>query len=287
MTQTQIIRGDTDSMGGPSLRLADDDASCSLWLTGCPSHLGLKTACVGDFQCGNANAGRALLDAAAALLARRGYDYLLGPMNGDTWHGYRLVVAGDGSPAFPLEPANPAFYPDAFADFDVIARYTSARSTQFALRDVEHYGRRLAQDGIRVRSLDANRAGDELRAIHRVSLKAFSRNFLYSPISEAAFMALYRPFIERSLPHLIWLAENDTLQGYLFAVPFGRSLIIKSCASLYPGLGGYLVEGAHRHAPGLYERVVHALMHEDNVSRNNSDKYARTFRRYALYGRRL
>ena len=208
MTRPVTVRSAADSAGGPSLRIAISDASCSLWLDACPSHLGLKTACVGDFQCGSANAGRALLDAAATLLAGRGFEYLLGPMNGDTWRGYRLVVSGDGSPPFSLEPANPLFYSGAFADFQVIARYTSAQSTQFALRDMGNYGRRLAGAGIRVRSFNAARADSEMRAIHDLSLEAFRNNLFYTPISEAAFVALYRRFIDGSLPLILFLAEK-------------------------------------------------------------------------------
>jgi hypothetical protein len=36
-----------------------------------------------------------------------------------------------------------------------------------------------------------------------------------------------------------------------------------------------------------YTRAVHALMHEQNVSRNISRRYAETIRRYALFAKRL
>jgi hypothetical protein len=36
-----------------------------------------------------------------------------------------------------------------------------------------------------------------------------------------------------------------------------------------------------------FRRAIHALMHETNVSRRLSDRYARTMRRYALFSRPL
>jgi hypothetical protein len=36
-----------------------------------------------------------------------------------------------------------------------------------------------------------------------------------------------------------------------------------------------------------FRRAIHALMHEENVSRTISGRYGRTIRRYALYARPL
>ena len=54
------------------------------------------------------------------------------------------------------------------------------------------------------------------------------------------------------------------------------------------GLGGVLVSRAQQagHALG-FRRCIHALMHEDNVSRRISGHYAETMRRYTLYSREI
>jgi hypothetical protein len=270
-----------------TIRLASERACCTLWLEGCPSYAGLYTACIGGFRCEDAPAGRALLERATAQLAWRGFEYAIGPMDGNTWHDHRVVTQSDGSPAFPLEPANPAFYVQAFADFAVIGRYASARTGEARRRDVTSCRRRLEDSGIRIRNFDANRAEQELLAIYRLSLAAFARNFLYTPISEGAFMDRYRPMLCKLDPNLILLAEDDSLQAFLFALPCHRSVIVKTYASLRPGLGACLLEQLHSGPAAGYDSVVHALMHEHNVSRNTSGKYAATFRRYALFGRRL
>ena len=89
--------------------------------------------------------------------------------------------------------------------------------------------------------------------------------------------------------------------GYLFGLPDLLQLqrqasidtfIIKTVAVLpgrrSAGLGSVLVaEAQHRAAALGYRRAIHALMHEANNSRNISGKYARTMRRYTLFGRAL
>ncbi len=270
-----------------SIRMDNGRAACRLWLANCPRYLGLATACVGEFRCDDADAGRALLDDAIERLARMGFEYVIGPMDGDTWHPYRLVVDSDGSAPFPLEPSNPIWHVGAFADFETVARYTSARADTWRQRDLAAYARRVHDAGIRVRSFDRTRAEADLRAIYRLSAATFERNFLYTPISEAAFMELYRPLVERVDPRLILMAEDDSLQAFLFAYVNARTAIVKTYASQRPGLGAYLIEQFQAGPAAGCDAIVHALMHEDNISQNNSRKSARTFRRYALYGKRL
>jgi hypothetical protein len=270
-----------------SLRLAGGRASCALWLDDCPHHAGLATACIGALRCDDAESGRVILDRALENLVQRGFEYAIGPMDGDTWHTYRLVSGSDGSPAFPFEPANPVSHAEAFSAFDVIARYTSARAETSCRRDTNAYADRLRAAGIRVRTFDRRRADEDLLAIYRLSLAAFADNFLYTPIDEAAFMDLYRPLVEGFDPSLILLAEDESLQAFLFAFAHGRTAVVKTCASATPGLGAFLLEQFHRGPAARYDFVVHALMHEHNVSQCSSRKYARTFRRYALYGRHL
>jgi GNAT superfamily N-acetyltransferase len=54
------------------------------------------------------------------------------------------------------------------------------------------------------------------------------------------------------------------------------------------GLGGVLMDLVQRTARRLgFTRAIHALMHEGNVSRRISHRYARQIRRYALFERRV
>lgn len=274
------------------------DAACRLWLAGGPSFQEYKTASLGAFRCDDVPAGERLLREAAAQLTAEGFGYLIGPMDGDTWHRYRLVTESDGSPPFFLEPSNPAFYPEVFeaAGFTVIGRYSSARSEGFRQRPLGAYTRRLQTLGLHLRPFDPQRGEEDLRAIYRLSLTAFAGNFLYTPIGEEAFLDMYRPVLGRLVPEFVWLAEDgeEQLAAFIFAIPdylegpSPTTLIVKTYASRVPGLGGYLYEHLQAVARAAgFTAMIHALMHEDNVSRRNSDKYARSIRRYALYGRPL
>ena len=65
--------------------------------------------------------------------------------------------------------------------------------------------------------------------------------------------------------------------------------ILKTYASGLRGVGHLLADTYHRRALDMgFTQVIHALMHEDNASRDRSEKHkAHTFRRYALMGRLL
>ena len=57
---------------------------------------------------------------------------------------------------------------------------------------------------------------------------------------------------------------------------------------MYPPACSLLVAEVQQRAARLgYARAIHALMHESNVSRNISRRYAQTIRRYALFAKRL
>ena len=76
--------------------ISRERASCALFRDA-PSWGGRRTAAVGRFACGGAEAGMALLEEAAARLSGEGFAALVGPMDGDTWRPYRLVTESDGS----------------------------------------------------------------------------------------------------------------------------------------------------------------------------------------------
>ncbi len=259
-----------------------------------PSLDGLRTAALGRFACDDAARGAALLEAAAGRLAEEGFEALLGPMDGDTWAAYRLVVESDGRPPFLMEPSNPPHYPDAFerGGFGVVTRYFSAERSLEPREPV-----RPPPPGLRLRPFDPADAEDDLRAIHAVSLEAFAANPFFKPIGVERFLASYRPALGALDADLVLLAEDEegALAGFLFGLPnltegaSPRSAILKTYASQRKGLGSALASlFAARAADKGYRTAIHALMHEDNLSAQRSDRLgARVFRRYALWGRRL
>jgi hypothetical protein len=91
--------------------------------------------CLGLFECVTPPDGaEALLRAAVARLTAEGVDQVLGPLEGDTWHRYRLNVGPFGDPPFPMEPWNPPYYEAVWraAGFVDAVRYVSVRISDLA-----------------------------------------------------------------------------------------------------------------------------------------------------------
>ena len=292
----------------PSRHLALQDpagrliARCSLWRArdahGAPTTAGL----IGHYAALDAEAGRELLEHASDWHRAEGCERVTGPMDGSTWHRYRLLTERRTEPTFFLEPDNPDDWPRHFtgAGFVPLATYTSALNSDLTQLDPRSDERRaeLARNGITIRTIDVERFESELAAIHELSLEAFARNFLYSPIGLEAFVASYTPIRPHLVPELVLLAEQGgQLVGFIFAIPDLMELargeplqtvIVKSMA-VHPacggnGLGGVLMDDCQRAARRFgFKRAIHALMRETNLSRRISAHYGTTIRRYTLY----
>lgn len=281
-------------------------ARCSCWWRGTPVHEGTALGVIGHYAAADVDSGVALLVRACDVLASKGCATAVGPMDGNTWRRYRFIVERGSEPAFFLEPDNPDDWPRhwARAGFAELARYTSAVNDDLSRHDPESDAARarLTAAGFTIRAFDSSRADAELRRIFTLSLSAFRQNFLYTPISEQEFIAQNRAVLPHVRPDLFLLAErDDRLMGFLFCVPellraqrgaAAETMIIKTLA-VDPsirgiGLGGVLVEMGQRTARELgFGRAIHALIHDTNVSRKMSDRYARSIRRYALFSRSL
>lgn len=253
-----------------------------------PGWDGLKTAALGY------TSDPARLRDAMNELRAEGFEAVVGPMEGSTWAAHRLVTDSDGRPPFLMEPVNPPGAIEAFeeAGLTVVSRYLSAE------RPVDLPSSSTpAAPGLSLRNIDLARADQELGAIHALSLEAFSRNRYYAPISREAFVASYRPVLPAVDPALVFLAEDATgaLKGFLFAIPdFNegarpQGVILKTYASSVKGCGSMLANAFHARAKDRgFDRVIHALMHEDNLSARHSENTGgAVFRRYALWGARL
>jgi L-amino acid N-acyltransferase YncA len=281
-------------------------ARCSLWWNEVPALGDDRLGAIGHYGAADHDAALAMLDAACGVLAKHGCTRAVGPMDGNTWQRYRLVVEWGTEPPFFLEPTNPPEWPTHFTDagFAPLAEYLSALNDDLARRDprAAAVADRLAEIGVTVRVLDPLQFDAELTRIYRVAVRSFQKAFLYTPLSEAAFVAQYRAVQPLVRPELVLLAERDGEPvGFAFSVPDAleeargapqRTVVFKTLAILpdraYSGLGSLLADRTHEAARALgYARVIHALIHESNHSRAMSQRTGHTIRRYALYARAL
>jgi hypothetical protein len=172
----------------------------------------------------------ALFAEACAWLQAAGAGEIVGPLDGDTWHRYRLNAGPFAAPPFLLEPYNPPFYPDLWRTngFVVVERYSSKRvAAEAVVRHLAAKAEACLAAGYRLRPIDLGRFEDELRTLYRLSLGIFAGNYLYSEIEEERFLALYRGSKALLDPRLVWFAhappdaahpEGEAV-GFLFAYP--------------------------------------------------------------------
>ncbi len=259
-----------------------------------PSFDGRRTAALGQFQCDTAADGAGLIRAAMELLRSEGFGAVLGPMDRNTWGKHRLVVESDGRALFLMEPSNPAHFVEAFelAGLAIVSRYVSAVRPS----DIAPNGS-AAPAGLRLRNFDLAQADQELTRIHALSLEAFADNHFYQPITLEDFISGYRPVLAVVDPELVLMAEDNAgdLRGFLFALPnFAEgqkpgSVILKTYASRMKGAGSMMANAFHERAKAKgFGEVIHALMHDSNLSAQHSGNTGgKVFRRYALWGGRL
>ncbi len=287
---------------------------CSLWWRRTPPHPGHRLGLIGHYAVRDAEAARLLLQHACEQLAEKSCTLAVGPMDGNTWRRYRLIVERGSEPTFFLEPDNPDDWPGHFAaaGFVAMAYYTSALSSDLTRSDprVVRVAERLRARGVRVRSLDPGRFEQDLRVIYGIAEASFRRGVLYAPISAEEFLAQYRVLRPYMRPELVLIAEcEEQPLGFVFGVPDhleavrcaggdhpgrGRiATVIFKTIAVHPdcrgvGLGAYLAACCHAVARDLgYSRAIHALMHETNDSQRISAYYARPMRRYALFSAQL
>lgn len=280
-------------------------ARASAWWTSAPPLPGESLGAVGHFAAESREAARLVLDIACAALRSRGATIAVGPMDGNSWRKYRLVVDRGSEPPFFLEPTNPPEWPRWFADagWRIHSEYVSSVNDDLARVDPTGAAkaRAIIDRGVRLRELRLDDYDAELRRIYAVARVSFAGAYLYTPISEDDFVAQYAAVKSVVVPSLVTIAEHDGIPvGFCFCVPDmnepagGRPLrtaVLKTFAVLpgYTGLGGVLADRTHAEAQRLgFVRVIHALMHVSNDrSRALSKRIAHEIRRYALFERRV
>ena len=274
----------------------------SLWWRKSPPCAGHRPGLIGHYAVRDGSDAHQLLRHACAELVKVKCTLAIGPMDGNTWHRYRFITERGSEPPFYLEPDNPDDWPEHFAEFGFtsLAGFISRLNSDLTYEDprAKRAEERLAAIGIRIRPLDLRCFDEELRRIYTVAELGFRNNFLYTPLSETEFIAQYRYLEPHVRPELVLIAELAKRPiGFIFAIPdllqarCGQPIntaIIKSVAVLperaYAGLGAYLVARCQTAARELgYKRIIHALMHESNISRNISGRFTQPMRRYTLF----
>jgi hypothetical protein len=260
----------------------------------CTAFLRGELGVIGFFEAANEpEKVQALLREAAAWLRAQGATQVVGPMDGDTWHRYRVNAGPFDHPPFLLEPTNPPYYADLWSPFEVIERYSSKRVDDITplIDQLVPMHSRALQRGYRLRSFDASRIEEELTLVWKLSLEIFKDNRFYFDIALDEFLKLYAGIEPLLVPELVLFAETrGEPVGFLFAYPDTKSGVVNyKTIGVTPAhrrgyLGWAMLYRAYASALALGRPVAnHCLMHESNASQSMDAGHAVTFREYYLY----
>jgi len=238
---------------------------------------------IGCFEMPDKDCGKLQLEEYVSQLKSVGHKRIIAPIDGDTWHTYRLVSWSSGESAFPLEPQNPLWYNEVYGEvgFKPFQKY---RSDKF---DLGHIKPLFANDpSLRLRNFHE----DDLRLIYDISLQGFNDNLLYSDITFENFKMLYSPLLPMIDRELVIVAEAEgSPVGFMFSFAAGENLILKSMAVLpefrSSGIGAkmmnhVLLAGQRK---GL-KTAIAALIADGNNSHKIISRYgSKKIREYTLY----
>jgi len=222
---------------------------------------------------------------AQAVDRAKGLHAIFGPMNGDTWHSYRVVTESSDNAPFPMEPISGPHDLRVLeqAGFKTISRYASTIGT---------LDKAIGPTPITVADVSLkiwNGTGGKalVDQIYAMSAQGFAKNKFFKPIDLEGFRDIYYPLINNLDPRFVLLAEHECGQtcGFAFGYPAdAETIVLKTYASGIRGVGHALADGFHRTAREAgFSTIIHGLMHADNISLAHSAKHGLSvFRRYDL-----
>ncbi len=286
----------------PDAHLRHGATSCTLWWTRTPFEEDHVTGYIGNLSApsGDVDAITVLLGKACDRLRAEGATLAVGPVNGSTWGDYRLVTdltPGGQSGIAPAFPGEPPHDPDLRAALHAagFAPWQTYRSGLVPDLGAMPEPTPLPDDTYALRTARADDMEEELRHLFPLIHRCFVQNVLFTPITEAEFLALYRPMLPLLDPRLILILERgDKPFGMLLMLPdpaHDRVVLKTLCVDSRhreQGLARHLTRAGYQTARRLgYRNAITALMHDDNPSRHIGDTDGPVMRTYAVFERVL
>ncbi|MBC7865130.1 MAG: hypothetical protein IAF38_19305 [Bacteroidia bacterium] len=279
-------------------------ATAVLYLNPCVCANEAPAICFGNFECVNDReiAGK-LFSSVVEEAKQAGKEILIGPMNGSTWDEYKWATNSFEN-YYLTDLLHPAYYPQFAMEngFTPLADYFSQIDTDLKF-DEGKLQRALdftRSAGVTFRNMDLNNYENELDKLYNFCTLSFKNNFLYSGIEKEKFKEKYRPLKQLINPDLVFMAidEKDEFRGLMFAFDNfpdkeKKGIVLKTLArspeKKYSGLGTILSCMLYeRIRKKNYEYIIHAFMHQSNVSKNISDQFSgRPFKNYSLFQKKL
>ncbi|MCL2353439.1 MAG: GNAT family N-acetyltransferase [Defluviitaleaceae bacterium] len=207
---------------------------------------------------------------------------IIAPIDGSTWHSYRLMSWSGDFPPFPMEPQNPLWYNDVYKElgFTPLATYHSVAFDINNIEELKHH------KDVEYKTFEQHHLHD----IHKISTQGFEGNFLYEHISYNDFFKLYQPLLPMLDKDFVLTAYVDgEPAGFIFAFGAADCIILKTIAVLPKyfkfGIGRSLVNKVLLKAEEKgFKTAIGALIIGGNISSSLVKKYnAKKIREYTLY----
>ncbi len=265
------------------------------------TYKGKKSATIGSYECEDVQmSANQILNFAKAKAKKRGFDFLIGPMEGSTWNSYRFSTSNETHNFF-MEPYHHIYYNQQFTNFGFhsIADYFSDLDTtlNYDSNFLNQFQEKLNKSGAKVRHLNMADLENDLLKIGQFSIDAFKSNFLFTPITAQQFSEKYLAIKAIIHPKFVWIIENAAkeIEAFMFSVPdyfckTTKRIIAKSVVrkqdSPFKGAGVFLGGMMNREAKKAgFTQGIHALVISYNHSKALSRRYAgKNFKNYKLYG---
>jgi len=248
---------------------------------------------IGWYEClDNPDLANELLSWAVDQLRALGAKNVVGPVNGSVWYNYRFNLSSS-KPMFVGEPHQPHYYVKQWEHFgfEIGERYETNVSELQPDRypSFEELRDELEAKGLVLKVFTAEVNNKYIEGFYELVISSFNKSKIYTPISHEDYIQVsadYPKVLDQQ--HSFVAFDGDKPIAFVgcildlfrsFYLTSGTDeniytqpkLIIKTLV-VHPdwqlkGIGALLVKAAMRSAidDGIYN-VVHALMHEDNLS---------------------
>lgn len=281
-------------------------ATC--YFEGTPEYEGKKIGTIGEFEAKSKEYGVTILKKCEEILKEKNINFIVAPMNGNTWKKYRTLKYSNGDPLFLLENVNGIEYNEILLDagFEEIDRYTSTKGNlddAYMGESLNLLENNLKKENILIREFNKKDYKIDLTKIYNISAKSFKRNPFYTEIPKEEFISQYEKYLELIKEEFILIAEKNGEEiGFIFCIPNFNELkengkldtIIVKTVAVLPGyekfaIGNILLKEIAKKAKlANFKNWIFAFMYENNTSQKMAKRNkTKLIRSYALYGKSL
>lgn len=178
---------------------------------------------------------KALLDTAAGWLGAQGLDRVIGPANFSTNETCGVLVENFEEPPFVMTTYNHPYYAHFLERYDFV-KHTDLLSYELFPQNLspklqalgQHLEARLAQKGVRIRTIDMKHFDEEVDKFLPVYNASWDKNLGFVPMTEAEVRQMGKDLKMAIDPDFVYFAEKDGKTiGIALSIPNLNEIFIK------------------------------------------------------------